>query len=271
MTDLQGSSTSDDASSREWNAAAYHAVSDPQFAWGLRVLDRVQLAGDEDVLDAGCGSGRLTKELASRIPAGSVIACDLSDNMAHAAARTLGGVGSMPVVCADLVSLPFSRAFDLIFSTATFHWIQDHDRLFAELRAVLREGGRMEAQCGGGPNLAVIHARADALAAEPTFQAGFAAWREPWRFATPEDTERRLLQAGFRSAHCWLEHAPTRFPDADRFRSFVEAVVLRPYLARLSSADLRKRFVNALVAQAKEDDPSFTLDYWRLNISAATV
>jgi trans-aconitate 2-methyltransferase len=272
MIDLQSSSASCDASSREWNAAAYHVVSDPQFAWGLRVLDRVQLAGDEDALDAGCGSGRLTKELASRIPAGSVFACDLSLNMARAAAHTLGGVRTTPVVCADLVSLPFSsRAFDLIFSTATFHWIQDHDRLFAELRAALRDGGRMEAQCGGGPNLAVIHARAGALAAEPIFQACFSAWREPWRFATPEDTERRLLRAGFRNAHCWLEHAPTRFPDADRFRSFVEAVVLRPYLAKLSTADLRKRFVDALVAQAKEDDPSFTLDYWRLNISAATV
>lgn len=261
----------DDARSREWNAAAYHVVSNPQFEWGLRVLERIELAGDEHLLDAGCGSGRLTKELASRIPAGAVVGCDLSENMAHAAARTLGELRATSVVCADLVALPFARTFDLIFSTATFHWIQDHDRLFAELRAVLRDGGRLEAQCGGGPNLALIHARADALATDTTFRSCFAAWREPWHFAAPAETERRLLRAGFRTAHCWLEQAPTRFPHADSYRAFVEAVVLRPYLAMLSSAELRREFLDALVEDAKKDDPPLTLDYWRLNISAATM
>lgn len=269
MTDHRGASSGGEASSREWNAAAYHAVSDPQFAWGLRVLERVSLAGNEQVLDAGCGSGRLTKELASRIPAGSVVACDLSENMARAAAETLSGVAISSVVRADLTSLPFKAAFDLVFSTATFHWIQNHDQLFSELGAVLREGGRLEAQCGGGPNLAIIHARADALAAEAAFQASFSGWREPWHFARPRDTEVRLRRAGFHTAHCWLEHAPTSFPDADRYRLFVEAVVLRPYLAKLSHPNLRKRFLDTLVAQAEQDDPPLILDYWRLNISAA--
>ena len=268
MTDHRGSAASGE--SREWNAAAYHAVSDPQFTWGVRVLDRVDFAGDEHVLDAGCGSARLTKELAARIPAGFVVGCDLSENMTHAAARTLGDLGSTPVVCADLLSLPFSRSFDVIFSTATFHWVLDHDRLFSELRVILRDGGRVEAQCGGGPNLAIIHARADILAAEAPFRASFGDWREPWHFAAPEETQRRLLRAGFHRAHCWLEHAPTRFPDAERYRTFVETVVLRPYLVKLSNSDLRKLFVDTIVAEAGADEPSFTLDYWRLNISAAT-
>ena len=262
---------SDDTRSREWNAAAYHVVSNPQFAWGLRVLERIALAGDEHVLDAGCGSGRLTKELASRIPTGAVVGCDLSENMAHAAAQTLGGLRATSVVCADLSSLPFAGAFDLIFSTATFHWIQDHDRLFVALRAVLRAGGRMEAQCGGGQNLAVIHARANALAADKRFRSCFAAWRKPWHFAAPADTKRRLLHAGFRTVQCWLEQAPTRFPDADSYRAFIEAVVLRPYLALLSTPELRTDFLDILVEEAREDDPPLTLDYWRLNISAATM
>jgi trans-aconitate methyltransferase len=270
MTDPRGSPPSGEASSREWNATAYHVVSNPQFAWGLRVLDRLELAGDEHVLDAGCGSGRLTKELATRIPEGAVFACDLSVNMTRAAQQTLGSGQRVPVVCADLVSLPFVRAFDLIFSTATFHWIQDHDRLFSELRAVLREGGRMEAQCGGGPNLTVIHARAEALAAQPDFRSCFADWRQPWNFATPADSERRLVRAGFHRVRCWLEPAPTTFPDADSYRSFVEAVVLRPYLAMLPRPELRNRFLDTLISEAKEDDPPLTLDYWRLNISAAT-
>lgn len=255
----------------EWNASAYHAVSEPQFAWGLRVLDRVSLRGTERVLDAGCGSGRVTAVLASRLAVGLVVGCDLSENMTRAAAKSLGTAAARAVVCADLSILPFRGAFDLVFSTATFHWIRDHDRLFMELRGALRSGGRLEAQCGGGPNLRVIHARAGALAASESFRAHFASWEEPWRFASPEETARRLARAGFTAIDCWLEHAPTSFPDRERFGAFIESVVLRPYLARLPNSDLRHRFLDALLALAEDDDPPFTLDYWRLNISAATM
>jgi trans-aconitate 2-methyltransferase len=268
MTEKGSSGT---AGSREWNAAAYDLLSDPQFAWGLRVLDRLSLAGDERALDAGCGSGRLTTVLASRLPRGVVVGCDLSENMAHAAAGALGNPPSRPVVCADLSALPFSGSFDVIFSTATFHWVRDHDRLFAELRQALGDGGRMEAQCGGGPNLAAIHAHADALASEEGYRRHFTTWQEPWRFASPQESEARLRRAGFKLVRCWLEHTPTAFPDRERFRTFLETVVMRPYLARLSDHDLRARFLDRLVDKAERDCPPLTLDYWRLNISAATM
>ena len=255
---------------KEWNASAYHVLSEPQFAWGLRVLERARLMGSERVLDAGCGSGRLTAAIASRLDRGFVVGCDLSVNMARMAATSLGSGPPSAVVVADLSVLPFRGVFDLIFSTATFHWIRDHERLFAELRAALRPGGRLEAQCGGGPNLATVHARADALAATEPFRHHFATWEEPWLFPSPEETTSRLERAGF-TANCWLEHAPTRFPDAQRFRDFVESVVMRPYLARLPDPGLRQEFLDAIVAWAAADDPPFTLDYWRLNISAATM
>ncbi|HEY2852587.1 MAG TPA: methyltransferase domain-containing protein [Gemmatimonadaceae bacterium] len=255
---------------KEWNAAAYHALSEPQFAWGLRVLERTRMAGNECVLDAGCGSGRLTRELASQITTGFVLGCDLSENMAHAAAETLGSMARCAVACANLMTLPFTGVFDLIFSTATFHWIRDHDRLFLELRAALRSGGRLEAQCGGGPNLATIHARADTLKQEEPFRRHFEHWQAPWLFASPAETEGRLRRAGFASARCWLEQTPTPFADAAHFRAFVESVVMRPYILPLPD-DLQGRFLDSIVGQAAKDDPPFTLDYWRLNISATTI
>jgi len=260
-----------DGRAKEWNASAYHRLSEPQFAWGLRVLERVRLTGDERVLDAGCGSGRVTAAIASRVERGFVVGCDLSENMTRVAAKSLGGNPACAVACADLSALPFCGAFDLIFSTATFHWIRDHDRLFAELRAALRRGGRLEAQCGGGQNLAAIHARADALAATEPFRASFTHWEEPWLFASPEETTARLERAGFTGIECWLERAPTRFPDAERFGAFIESVVMRPYLACLADSTRRREFLEAIIALAAEDDPAFTLDYWRLNIRAATM
>jgi trans-aconitate 2-methyltransferase len=268
MTEIGAANVGDP---KEWNAAAYHLVSGPQFAWGLRVLDRLTLSGNEVSLDAGCGSGRLTSELAARLPRGSVVGCDLSENMARAAVQTLTTRPRSGVVCADLSALPFHASFDVIFSTATFHWIHDHDRLFGELRGALRDGGRMEAQCGGGPNLAAIHARADSLARELPFRSAFESWEDPWHFASPKDTTRRLEHAGFTSVSCWLEHAPTVFPDAEGFSAFLETVVMRPYLSRLSDPQHRQAFLQVLVAQASKDNPPFALDYWRLNMSAATM
>jgi trans-aconitate methyltransferase len=257
------------ATSREWDADAYHRLSEPQFAWGLRVLERLPLRGDERLLDAGCGSGRLTRELVRRRQRGFVVGCDLSENMTHAAAATLGARTDCAIVCADLCRLPLGDGvFDAVFSTATFHWVLDHDILFRELRRVLRAQGRLEAQCGGGANLDVVHARASGLAAEGRYRDYFVDWRDPWLFASPADTEARLRHAGFRSASCWLEHAPTPFPDAGRYRAFLESVVMRPYLARLPEGALRTNFLDDLMGEAARDDPPLTLDYWRLNISA---
>ena len=265
------------SASHEWNAGAYHELSDPQFIWGLRVLERLPLRGSERVLDAGCGSGRLTRELATRVPHGFVVGCDLSENMVRAAADTLRGAtderidpSHVAVTRADLLALPWRGVFDAAFSTATLHWVHDHDRAFAELRRALTTKAQLEAQCGGGPNLARIHARAKRLSRTEPFHPFFASWRDPWLFASPEETEARLRQAGFVRVRCWLEEAPTPLTDELRYRSFLEAVVMRPFLAALTAPELRVRFLDAMVAEARGDDPPFTLDYWRLNISAST-
>ena len=254
---------------KEWDAASYHHRSTPQFAWGMRVLERISLRGDEQVLDAGCGSGRLSAELTKRLPRGGVVACDLSENMARAAARTLSA--KHPVVCADLVELPFSPAFDLVFSTATFHWVKDHRRLFENLFRVLKPRGRLEAQCGGEGNLHRVHLRALTLASQPSFLPHFTQWSEPWVFAAPAPTTRCLRDIGFGFARCWLEPAPTTFQDAETYRGFLETVVMRPFLAHLPSPELRASFLDALTDAARHDDPPFTLDYHRLNITAEKI
>ena len=258
----------------DWNAGAYHRVSEPQFAWGLAVLDTLDLVGDETVLDAGCGTGRLTLELLRQLPDGRVLAVDLSEAMTRRARETLdasppGRHGRRAlVVRADLLALPVQAAVDVVFSTATLHWVLDHETLFAALFGALRPGGRLVAQFGGGPNLATVHARAERLMRRPEVAAHFAAWRDPWEFAGEAVTAERLAAAGFVDVHTSLVPAPTRFETEGEYRDFLTTVVLRPHLTHLPPGPLRDEFVDELTRQALADEPPLTLDYWRLNIRA---
>jgi trans-aconitate methyltransferase len=254
---------------REWDAEAYHRLSDPQVGWGLGVLERLALRGDERVLDAGCGTGRLTASLLARLPNGTVVAADRSMAMLKAARQHLEPVspGKSAYLLCDLADLPLRDAVDAVVSTATFHWLTDHPRLFANLRAALHRGGWLEAQCGGKGNLDGFRARARRLLDGPPFAGHVAAGADPWEYADASTTAQRLEAAGFVDVQCSLFGAPTTLPDAATYAAFIRTVVLRVHLARLPDDDLRQRLLDLLTEEAADDDPPFTLDYVRLNLA----
>lgn len=256
---------------REWKSADYHRLSDPQYGWGLKVIKKLQalhLRGDEHILDAGCGSGRVTTELLKTFPEARVTGIDASENMVTEARKTLAAFGDRVVVeQVDLLNLAFEQVVDVIFSTAVFHWVKDHDRLFANLFRALRPGGLLLAQCGGGPNLKLLRDRADKIRARLEFARFFENWERVWEYPGPELTATRLQRAGFTQIHTALEEAPTTFPDEETYRAFCATVTLAPYIERLPK-DLHDRFLDLVVHEAAKDKPPFTLDYWRLNLQA---
>lgn len=249
----------------DWDARRYHHLSEPQVAWGRRVLERLAPAAGERILDIGCGTGRLTAEIAS-VPGIFVTGLDRSASMLAEAVRQEAS-GRMAFVHGDGARLPFAAAFDAVFSAATFHWIADHPRLFAAIHGVLRPGGRLVAQCGGGPNLARLLDRTHALMDSSRFAAHFDGWSDPWTFAFEAETRERLAGAGFVDADVSLEPAPTSFPDAQSFGDFISCVCVRHHVDRLPP-EPRAAFVRELATLAAADDPPFTLDYWRLNVTA---
>jgi len=253
---------------REWNSAAYHRLSAPQVSWGKKVLSRLKLRGDEIVLDAGCGTGRLTADLLEALPRGRVIGIDLSRNMLNSAREHLtDDFGTrLNLVACDFLHLPLQRAFDVIVSTAAFHWVLDHDHLFRNLHDVLIPGGWLEAQCGGGPNTARLRERADALAATPEFAPYFAGFREPWLYQDAEGAAAALRRAGFVDVETSIEAAPTLMDNAAHFSEFVQNIILRRHLENIPTEEARAEFIAKLTDQAAQDDPPFLLDYWRLNL-----
>jgi trans-aconitate 2-methyltransferase len=243
-------------SPREWNAASYDRMSDPQLAMARDVMDRLDLRGDERVLDAGCGSGRVTEELLARVPNGTLIAVDGSQAMVDQTRERLGD--RVEAFAVDLVELEVTKPFDAILSTATFHWIADHERLFARLAAALRPGGKLVAQCGGAGNIANVQAAIDAVD-HPALRG----WAGPWNFATPEQTTARLKAAGFTDIWTWLQPWPVDPPNP---REYFETVILGTHLERLPAED-RGAFVGDVLAQL--DEP-VRANYVRLNILART-
>lgn len=254
----------------EWNAASYHKVSGPQTSWGHKVLARLNVNGDECAIDAGCGSGKLTMALMERLPRGSMVAIDRSWNMLLTARANLRPAFGDRVRFAQvaLPDLPFSEYADLVFSTATFHWVKDHPALFAGIHRALRSGGRLHAQCGGGPNLVRAHALAGRLMHAAPFAPYFSDWPGPWEFADAETTAARLRDAGFVNVETGLEEAPTTLASEEDYREFVTTVIYHAHLERLPTPALRQAFIDRVTELSAADDPPFTLDYWRLNMAA---
>jgi trans-aconitate 2-methyltransferase len=244
---------------REWDGASYDRISGTMEALGLGVLERLELRGDEVVLDAGCGSGRITRALIERLPRGRVIAIDESPSMIEAARARLGPDADLRV--GDLLELELEAPVDAILSTATFHWIADHERLFARLRAALAPGGRLVAQCGGETNIDVLRGKANEVLVYEPYAEHFLDWTPPWNYAGAAITRERLLAAGFNAAESWLTPAPREPEDP---REFLSTIVLGPHVQQLPEP-LREPFMDDVLAALGEP---VVVDYVRLNIDA---
>lgn len=258
----------------EWQAERYNRLADPHEAWAEAILDRLGAGPRERVVDAGCGSGRVTRQLCRRLGDASaegadwsVLAVDASQAMLEAARESLAEFEPhVEFARSDLLELRDAsgergRAADAVFSCAVFHWIHDHETLFARIHSWLRPGGRLVAQCGGAGNVAAWDEAARAAIALPEFRGHFEGWPGPWNFAGPEETEARLREAGFEEARCWLEEKVAPVADG---RAYLEVVGLAAHLDRLP-AEMHEAFVDAVLQGVS--DPN-TLLYVRLNIDA---
>jgi trans-aconitate 2-methyltransferase len=233
----------------EWDAAEYEVVSVPHVGWGVgllgRALERRPLRGDEVAIDAGCGTGKITELLLRHLPDGTVLAVDASAAMVEAARKRFAGDGRVRVEQQDLVQLQVERPVELIFSTATFHWIQDHQRLFGRLARALKPGGRLVVQCGGKGNIARMMGAAEEVM----------------------DGERFREAAGFEEVETWLQDEVTRFGSRDELARFLKTVVLGRHLERLPESE-HQPFADAVTEKAAAEEDALTIDYVRLNILA---
>jgi trans-aconitate 2-methyltransferase len=251
-----------------WNATAYDDLSDPQFEWGMAVLETVALSGCERVLDAGCGSGRLNEQLLGRLPAGEVVALDCSPQMLAQARHRLSRFGQrVEFIQASLQEFELANAVDGIFSNAVFHWVPDHAEMFRCLHGTLKPGGWLVAQFGGVGNLARTHQRADEVAEQARFHEHLAGVEYGPHFEAPESTQQRLETAGFRVSEARLHTVVARFERRERYEAFLRTVVLRQPIAKLPN-HLQSEFLEEISSRTLRDEGGYSLDYVRLTVRA---
>ncbi len=241
---------------REWDAATYDSLPLPHLRWGKRLLERFSFAGDETVLEAGCGTGRDTEALLAALPRGRVVAVDGSARMlARLRERLAGRLDRVEVIQADLTApLPVAATADAAFSVATFHWIDDHDTLFANIARALRPGARFAADCGGAGNVAAVRAAVKDVLGAPA---------DRWHFAGAEETRERLERAGFTGVQARLRPGPARLEPGPQFHRYLATVVLGAHLDQVLPAE-HEAFVAAVAGRLAEP----VVDYVRLEFSA---
>lgn len=246
------------AGPREWDAAAYDALPLPHERWGAGVVERLRLTGDEHVLDAGCGTGRDTALLLARLPRGRVTAVDASASMLERLRERLAAdLDRVDVVRADLTQpIPVAGPADAVMSVAALHWVGDHSAAFANLAAGMRPEARLVAECGGHGNVASLIDAVQRATGDDSTSIG-------WTFATPDETERRLRDAGFADVHVELHDDPVRFEPGAPLRDYLRTVVLGGHLDRRDPTE-HDAFV-AAVADAMAEP---VVDYVRLRIEA---
>jgi trans-aconitate 2-methyltransferase len=242
---------------REWDASTYGGLRLPHDRWGRRTLLRLPLAGDETVLELGCGTGRDATLLLDAVPRGRLVAVDGSAAMIEAArARNAGAVagGRLAALVHDLTApLPLPDAsVDAVFSVATLHWIDDHAFVFGELARVLRPGGRIALEYGGQGNIAQVDDALRALGVAP----------DGHRFATPEEEAGALRRAGFTEVAAALRREEP-YRAGDELETFLRTIILRGYLASLPESE-RDGFVRSVAERL----PDGAVTYVRMEVAA---
>ena len=242
----------------EWNAADYAANSTVQQTWARELIAQLGLHGDERVLDVGCGDGKVTAEIARAVPRGSVTGVDASPQMIDFARKTFppGAIPNLGFQVMDARQVRFAQKFDIIFSNAALHWMDDHRAFLRGAASVLRPGGRLIVSCGGKGN---AHDVFVALRSEMRLKR----WREffrrleaPYFFYSPADYEKWLPRFGFKSCGVKLSPKDAVYDGRDRFAAWFRTTWL-PYTQRVPE-NLREEFIGAVtdryVAKHPPDD-----------------
>lgn len=264
-----------------WDARTYDEISRiVQYQWGLQVLKWREWNGKEIVMDAGCGSGLLTKRLAEKVPRGKVYAVDNDINMIRQAKRNLAELRNVEIVLTDIAKVKLGLEVDVIFSNAVLHWIHDQAQIFQHFWKMLKcnssEKTELLIQCGGHGNLrrtlAVLQKKITEL---KEFREYFSNMSTPWYFAKPDDTSKLLKRTGFTNTNVSLHKDYINLISRKIHSRFIKIIIMKPFLEQIPEEKIKNKYLESFLHEVEnnsfssnESQTTWSLDYVRLNIIA---
>ena len=280
-----------------WDARTYDQVSYlVQYKWGQQVLRWRKWHGNEIVMDAGCGSGLITKQLAKKVPRGKVYAVDIDSNMIKQARNNLQMFDNIEIIRSSFTDIKLPQKLDVIFSNSALHWVQDHRKAFQGFWDMLKptnsnnknrdtgvssnnagniSSSQLLIQCGGYGNLQQIITLLERITNLDQFRAYFKNWKQSWYFAKSDDMDKLLKEIGYVNSRVYLNRDSVTLPNRRIYSRFIRTVVAKPYLDHLSSDNgdkLKTAFLKLFLDEVKRNSSksrtSWLLDFVRLNIVA---
>lgn len=241
----------------EWDARTYDALPLPHKRWGSSAIEKLNLNGNETVIDFGCGTGRDAEVLLGLIPNGRVIAVDASQQMLDQLRVNLfKNLDRVTILHSDIRDgLKLPQLADAALSVATLHWLPNHESVFRTMAGTLRSGARLSAECGGAGNIANVR--------KVLREVSGAEDGKVWNFANVEDTRNCLESAGFIEIEVRLVPDPAKLERGEQLESFLATVVLASQLREIA-IDERREFVSKVASMLPEPE----IDYVRLQIEA---
>jgi trans-aconitate methyltransferase len=254
-----------------WDAKTYDKVSsNVQLEWGRKLIDKRRWIGNEIVMDAGSGSGNLTKILTDRVPQGHVYAVDADPNMVQQAKSNLSGYKkNVQIIQSSMDKVNLPTQVDVIFSNAALHWVLDQKSVFSHFWQILKpNGGELLIEYGGHGNVERAVSVIFKLMRSNQFKAHFVNWKQSWYFPKPDEIEIMLERSRFRDIQVNLSKRTTYFSDRGEFAIFIKAVIMKPFLGYLPDAKKKEQFLDAFLKEIVESVLKWSLDYVRWGIFA---
>jgi trans-aconitate methyltransferase len=248
-------------------------------------------------MDAGCGTGLLTRALAKKVPNGKVYAVDIDSNMIKQARTNLRFLDNVEIVQSSFTDVELPRKLDVIFSNSAFHWVQDHRSAFQNFWKMLKPAkihkvddsdypirtdkcGQLLIQCGAYGILQHIITVLERIAHSHQFSSYFINWKQPWHFAKPDETYKLLEEAGYVNRNVYSTEDSAVFPNQNSYAKFIKTVIMKSYLEHLSVSNnnnneetLKSLFFNMFLNEIKKNnnrlgEQQWRIDFLRLNIVA---
>lgn len=253
----------------EFDGKKYQEASSHQKEWGQKLIQELNLAGSEEILDLGCGDGALTAQLAELVPRGRVLGIDASQGMIAAARKHQAS--NLAFLLRDITGLDFDGAFDVVFSNATLHWVKDHEAMLRSVRRSLKPGGVMRLNFAADGNCSHFFYVIRQAMEQPSFARHFSHFDWPWFMPTVDEYSALVRRLPFAEVRVWGENADRYFSGKEALIRWIDQPSLVPFVQHMADADkeqFRSWVIGRMIAETQQQDGRCFETFRRVNVFA---